>query len=93
MHSCGSQTATRSARVRFSYLVVPLGYVPSTGSTLTRTSSPRPGIIAEVTMRTNFGACAATSGAGSCVVVTCSGNATPVQGAERVVDRPLVALQ
>ena len=62
--------------LRFSYSVVPLGYVPSTGSALTGSSSPRPAIIAAVTVRTNCGACAGTTGAGSRVAVTSSGSVT-----------------
>ena len=38
MQSSESQTATMSETLRFSYLVVPLGYVPSTGSALTGSS-------------------------------------------------------
>jgi hypothetical protein len=65
MQSSESQTATMSEMLRFSYLVVPLGYVPSTGSALTGSSSPRPAIIAAVTVRTNSGASAGTSSRGS----------------------------
>jgi hypothetical protein len=35
MHDSESQDATSSEMLRFSYCVVPLGYVPSTGSALT----------------------------------------------------------
>ena len=38
MHSSESQAATISEMLRFSYCVVPLGYVPSTGSALTGSS-------------------------------------------------------
>ena len=42
--------------LRFSYSEVPDGYVPSAGSALTGSSSPRPASIAAVTVRTNSGA-------------------------------------
>ena len=71
---------------------MPLGYVPSTGSALTGRSSPRPAIIAAVTVRTNSGACAGTSGGSSRVAVARSGTLDPVQALERAVDRGLVAL-
>ena len=64
MQRSGSQTATSSEMLRFSYAVVPLGYVPSTGSALTGSSSPRPAIIAAVTVRTNSGACVRHEGRG-----------------------------
>ena len=35
MHVSGSQPATNSEMLRFSYAAVPLGYVPSTGRALT----------------------------------------------------------
>ena len=76
MHSSESQAATNSEMLRFSYCVVPLGYVPSTGSALTGSSSPRPAIIAAVTVRTNSGACAGTGGSSSRSDVTCSGSST-----------------
>ena len=76
MQSSESQTATSSEMLRFSYLVVPLGYVPSTGSALTGSSSPWPAIIAAVTVRTNSGASAGTIGADSRVDVTRSGSST-----------------
>ena len=51
-------TRERSATtLRFSHCAVPLGYVPSTGSALTGSSSPRPAIIRAVTSRTKAGAC------------------------------------
>ena len=76
MQISGSQTATSSEMLRFSYAVVPLGYVPSTGSALTGSSSPRPAIIAAVTVRTNSGACSGTIGGDSRVDVTRSGSST-----------------
>ena len=78
--------------LRFSYAVVPLGYVPSTGSALTGSSSPRPAIIAAVTVRTNSGACAGTIGGDSRVDVTRSGSSTLCKPVQRAVDRRLVAL-
>ena len=76
MQMSGSQTATSSEMLRFSYAVVPLGYVPSTGRALTGSSSPRPAIIAAVTVRTNSGACAGTRGGGSWAAVTRPGSST-----------------
>ena len=55
MHVSGSHSATNSEIRRFSYVVVPLGKVPSTGRALTGRDSPRPAIIAAVTVRTNSG--------------------------------------
>ena len=76
MHRSGSQAATSSEMLRFSYAVVPLGYVPSAGSALTGRSSPRQAIIAAVTVRTNAGACAGTVGGSSRVAVTRPGSGT-----------------
>src|SRR5215472_16956588 len=76
MHVSGSHTATRSEMFRFSYLEVPDGYVPSTGSALTGSSSPRPASIAAVTVRTNSGASAGIGEAASNSDVTRSGTGT-----------------
>ena len=76
MHRSGSHVATRSEMLRFSKAVVPLGYVPSTGSALTGSWSPRPSIIAAVTVRTKSGACAGTVGGRSRVAVTRLGTST-----------------
>ena len=46
MQMAGSQTGISCARLRFSYWVVPLGYVPSMGMALTGRLSPRRAIIA-----------------------------------------------
>ena len=91
MQMSGSQTATSSEMLRFSYAVVPLGYVPSTGSALTGSSSPRPAIIAAVTVRTNSGACVRHEGRGVVRGRDAPGQFHLVQALERGVDRGLVA--
>jgi len=76
MHRSGSQSATNSEILRFSYCAVPLGHVPSDGSALTGSSSPSPAIIAAVTLWTNSGAFAGTTGSSSVVEVTSRGTST-----------------
>ena len=62
MQRSGSQTGTLSAMLRFSQAAVPDGKVPSTGIRLTGISSPGPRTSCAVTLRTNSGAVAGTSG-------------------------------
>ena len=71
---------------------MPLGYVPSTGSALTGRSSPRPASISAVTVRTNSGACAGTTGGSPRRRRHPLGHLDPVQAVERAVDGGLVAL-
>ena len=78
--------------LRFSYWVVPLGYVPSTGIALTGSSSPRPAIIVAVTVCTKSGAKSGTIGAGSSVRARARPAARPGGGRQRAVHRRLVAL-
>src|SRR5215207_6186830 len=73
MQVSGSQTATRSEIRLFSYAVVPVGKVPSTGSALTGRSSPRPAIMTAVTVRTKSGAWSGTTGGSGRVEVAPSG--------------------
>ena len=61
MQRSDSQTGTSSAMFRFSYRAVPVGYVPSTGSALTGSVSPRSARIGAVTLRTKSGAESGTS--------------------------------
>ncbi len=61
MQRSDSQTGTSSAMFRFSYRVVPVGYVPSTGSALTGSESPCIARIGPITSRTNSGAESGTS--------------------------------
>ena len=66
--------------------------MPSTGSALTGRSSPRPAIIAAVTLRTNAGALAGTTAGSSRAGGHPAGNLDPVQALQGAVDRGLVAL-
>ena len=66
--------------------------MPSTGSALTGSSSPRPASISAVTVRTNSGACAGTTGGSPRRRRHPLGHFDPVQTVERAVDRRLVAL-
>jgi hypothetical protein len=69
----GSQTGTESAIFRFSNAAVPEGKVPSGGIRLTGISSPRASNILAVTLRTNSGAFAGTSGPRSQWLVAATG--------------------
>ncbi len=62
MQASESHSATKSEILRFSYCVVPEGYVPSTGSALTGSWSPVPSSMDAVTSRTNSGAVFGTGG-------------------------------
>ncbi len=62
MQTSGSQTGMSSAMLRFSYWVVPLGQVPSSGSLDTGRRSPRSAMISPITSRTNSGASAGAGG-------------------------------
>jgi hypothetical protein len=62
MQTSGSQTGISSAMLRFSYWVVPLGQVPSSGSLETGRRSPRSAMISPITSRTNRGASAGAGG-------------------------------
>ena len=62
MQIFGSQMGMSWAMLRFSYCVVPVGKVPSTGRALTGRSSPRLAIIMPSTSLTNAGALAGTGG-------------------------------
>ena len=74
MQMGSSQIGICWAIARFSYLVVPVGKVPSTGSALTGSRSPSPAISRAVTCLTKSGALSGTS----------------ARMAERVADRPSV---
>ena len=56
----GSHTGIDWAMARFSYLVVPVGNVPSTGNALTGSMSPSPAISTAVTFLTKSGAVSGT---------------------------------
>jgi hypothetical protein len=62
MQTSGSQIGMVNAMARFSYFVVPLGKVPSTGSALTGSRSPSPAIRREVTRATKSGTSTGTGG-------------------------------
>ena len=56
MQISASQTGISRPIARFSYLVVPVGKVPSTGNALTGSDSPSSASIRAVTFRTKSGA-------------------------------------
>jgi hypothetical protein len=53
----GFRPGSASARLRFSYLAVPVGQVPSTGNSETGSASPLPAISGSVTRRTKSVTC------------------------------------
>ena len=57
----GSQIGIDWAMARFSYFVVPVGNVPSTGNALTGSWSPSPAISTAVTFLTKSGASSGTA--------------------------------
>ncbi len=61
MQMGSSQTGICGAIARFSYLVVPVGKVPSTGSALTGSRSPSPAISRAVTDLMKSGTLSGTS--------------------------------
>ena len=86
----GSQIGSIWAMARFSYFVVPLGNVPSTGSALTGSRSPSPAISRDVTRATKSG----TSSGNGAVVGMRARDAAQRDVAEtlqRAVDRGEVA--
>ena len=86
-----SQIGIICAIARFSYFVVPVGNVPSTGSALTGSRSPSPAISRAVTSRTKSGAVSGTSDAiGRRRADGPQGD--PAQPLDRQVDRGEVAL-
>ena len=60
IQSSGSQMGISRAMARFSYLVVPVMYDPSTGNALTGRRSPSPASSGTVTRLTKSGASAGT---------------------------------
>src|SRR6478736_7891516 len=60
MQIAGSQIGISWAMARFSYIVVPVGNVPSTGRALTGNWSPSPAIRRAVILATNSGTSSAT---------------------------------
>ena len=76
MQIFASQTGMSWAMLRFSYCVVPVGNVPSTGRALTGRSSPRLAIIMPSTSLTNAGAVAGTGGTMCELEVTLAGHLT-----------------
>jgi hypothetical protein len=60
MHTSGSQMGISLAIERFSYVAVPVGNVPSTGSALTGSRSPSPAMSVAVTRLTKSGASSGT---------------------------------
>ena len=92
MHRSASQIGTCSAMLRFSYCVVPVGYVPSIGSALTGSASPRPSSITAVTLRTKAGRRAGTVCARRRAAGGGARHLDLVQVGERIVDRREVLL-
>ena len=74
MQIAGSQIGSSRAMARFSYLVVPSGYVPSIGKAETGSWSPPPAMRTAVTFLTKSGALSGTTG----------GSAWPVPAAPSV---------
>ena len=62
MQIAGSQIGIIWAIARFSYFVVPVGKVPSTGSALTGSRSPSPAISRDVIRATKSGTSSGTGG-------------------------------
>jgi len=60
MQMAASQIGICRATARFSYFVVPVGNVPSTGNALTGSRSPSPSIRTDVTRRMKSGASSGT---------------------------------
>ncbi len=58
MHRSSSHTGMLTAMLRFSYLAVPVGKVPSAGIAETGTLSPSPSMIGPRVLRTKSGASA-----------------------------------
>src|SRR5450759_5063833 len=65
----GSQIGIVWAMARFSYFVVPVGNVPSTGNALTGSWSPSPDISTAVTCLTKSGASSGTANMGEWLLV------------------------
>ena len=76
MQMSGSKMGISCAIERFSYLAVPVGKTPSTGSADTGNRSPSPASSRDVTRFTNSGASSGTRCARRAVAVTVSGTAT-----------------
>ena len=76
MHTSGSQIGISLAIERFSYFVVPVGKVPSTGSALTGRRSPSPLISIVVTRLTKSGASSGTVTAIDRALVAAAGTST-----------------
>ena len=74
MQISGSQTGMWTAMFLFSYWVVPVGQVPSSGIAETGRESPWPEMILAVTSRTNSGASPGTGGCMCFVLVTLFGH-------------------
>ena len=70
MQMAGSQIGSSWAIARFSYIAVPVGNVPSTGSALTGNWSPSPAISRAVIRATKSGTSSATGIVVGCSLVT-----------------------
>ena len=86
MQIFGSQIGISWAMLRFSYFVVAVGNVPSTGMALTGSWSPLPAMIMPGTRWTKSGASPRTAGSRVNLLVTWSGHLDLVQGGDRAVD-------
>ena len=76
MQMSGSQIGISWAIARFSYLAVPVGNVPSTGSADTGSRSPSPAISSAVTRFTKSGASSGRRARAVAVAVTAAGTST-----------------
>src|ERR1035437_2559052 len=83
----GSQIGIDWAIARFSYFVVPVGNVPSTGKALTGSWSPSPAISTAVTCLTNSGASSGTANMSERLLVALPS----VTGPSRPIDMSMAA--
>ena len=90
MQMAGSQIGIIWAIARFSYFVVPVGNVPSTGRALTGSWSPSPAISRDVIRATKSGTSSGTGGVVGRSLVT-PPSVHVAEALERVVDRREVA--
>ena len=92
MQTCGIPDGICRAMARFSYLVVPVGNVPSAGSALTGSRSPSPAMSSAVTRLTNSGASSGTIDRRRHVARDPLGHFDAGQFGQRAVDGGEVAL-
>ena len=91
MQIAGSQIGIIWAIARFSYLVVPVGKVPSTGNALTGSRSPSPAISRVVMRATKSGTSSETSDVVGCSSVTGPRVTWPSRASDRSIAAKLRA--